>query len=112
MKKLTDIVTIQWTCSDGFRGSLEYVNKLYQRFPNILHFFDFTHEVKGLRNRVKSKILIYNGQEIVYRIMYDIFQKIGLNIDDVHPSDIMNVSNVLNLFRVRKMININVFLIN
>lgn len=65
--------------------------------PNVLHYFDYPHVVKLLRNSLLNRNLVKNGEEFNIRIVLPHAETLGLRLNDVLPSDKMSLKHVLNL---------------
>lgn len=65
--------------------------------------------VKNLRNLLLKRSLYSDEIRFYIRKLFPLWDEGKLNIkfDDLHPSDIMNLENVINLFKVFEKSNFN-----
>lgn len=73
-------------------------------FPNVLHYFDYPHVVKLLRNSLLNRNLQRNGVEFSLRMLLPYGEQLKLKLEDIIPTDKMCLQNVLNLTNVIQII--------
>ena len=102
---IAEQIHVVWTSTDGFKGSLDYIQKKSSVCKSS-HFFDYVHMVKLGRNQLLNRQLHYQKNGIVYVFsLKDLLvwwqgcstlQKF-LTLDDIHPSDKQDILPVKNL---------------
>lgn len=102
---LKENISVVWTSTDGFRGSLDFISKQNSCQPSR-HFFDYVHMVKLGRNQLLNRQLQFQKEGKTYHFsMKDLllwwqdspFLRQHLCLDDIHPSDKQDISPVKNL---------------
>jgi DNA polymerase III epsilon subunit-like protein len=102
---LEERISVVWTSTDGFRGSLDFISKESSCQPSR-HFFDYVHMVKLGRNQLLNRQLQFRKEGTIYCFsMKDLllwwqdspYLRHYLTLDDIHPSDKQDISPVKNL---------------
>jgi hypothetical protein len=94
-------ISISWTTTDGFKGSLKFKDK-----SPAFHIFDYVHMVKLGRNQLLNRMIrVKNEVGYVHFSMKDLlswwmnspFLQKHFTLDDLHPSDKQDINPVKNI---------------
>jgi hypothetical protein len=100
-------LTISWGSSDAFSGFSSFLTEMKTRYPNYFHFFDYIHLIKLARNQIRNTILKnsdcssgFSIRNILTLWEQDELLQSQLSLEDIYPTDVMNVQTALNLMSV------------
>jgi len=99
-------IEIHWTSSDGFQANRDFLEKIKSVYPNFLHFFDYEHLLKNLRNALINTRIQWPGHDNPFsmRDLYDFSvthpQFRNYFKHDVFPVDKMIIKPVIDLLNV------------